>query len=69
MTTTTVGDAFPKEQARLRELILTYRALPGGVGTIGALLIEGVLQRADEAAMSGDIIAILRSYEEMRGCE
>lgn len=66
---TSVGSEFPKEQARVRQLIAEYRSLPGGVGYIGAKLMEAVLQRADEAAMSGDITAILASYEEMRGCE
>lgn len=68
-TTTTVGDDFPREQARLRELIAVYRGLPGGVGTFVALMIEGVLCSADEAAMSGDLVAIIQSYNEMRGCE
>lgn len=64
-----VGEEFPKEQARVRELIALYRSLPGGVGNIGAMLMEGVLQRADQAAISGDVVAMVRSFEEMRGCE
>ena len=67
--TKTVGSEFPVEQARVRELIATYRALPGNVGVLGAAILEEVLRKADQAAMSGDIVAILRSYEEMKGCE
>lgn len=66
---TTVGDDFPVQQARVRELIRVYRELPNRVGTFGAIMMEGVLQRADEAAISGDIVAILHSYDEMKGCE
>lgn len=64
----TLGEGLPQEQARVRGLITTYRALPGGVGLIGALLMEQALQRADQAVMSGDVIEMLRSYEELKGC-
>ena len=61
-----VGEEFPKEQARARELLKQYREI-GPVGTFGALMIEQALQRADQAAMSGDVLAILGSYEELKG--
>lgn len=60
---------YPKEQARCRELLQAYRELPGGVGVFGAMHIEAVLKRADEAAASGDVIAMLQAYEAMQGCE
>jgi hypothetical protein len=62
-----VGNDFPKEQERVRDLIAQYRAIPQGA--FGAAMLEDVLRRADEAAISGDIVAILRSYEEMKGCK
>lgn len=62
-----VGIEFPKEQARVRELLGIYKTIPTGM--FGAAMIEKVLQRADQAAMSGDPVAILRSYEELKGCE
>lgn len=63
-----VGLEFPKEQARVRELLGVYKSI-GPNGAFGALMIEQVLQRADAAAISGDVIAILRSYEELKGCQ
>lgn len=63
-----VGEDFPKEQARVRELLGIYKGL-GPVGGFGAMVIEAVLKRADEAAMSGDVVAILRSYQELKGCK
>ncbi len=63
-----VGEAFPAEQARVRELLLAYKAL-GEVGVFGATMIQEVLLRAEAAAISGDVIRILRSYEELRGCQ
>ena len=64
---TSVGRDFPNEQARVRELLGVYKAIPQGA--FGAMMIEQVLRRADQAAMSGDPVAILRSYEELKGCE
>lgn len=66
--TTSVGEQFPLEQARVRELLTQYKAI-GPAGTFGAIHIENALRRADQAAISGDVVAILRSYEELKGCE
>lgn len=59
---------FPKEQARVRKLLGQYREI-GPAGTFGALMLEQALQRADQAASSGDVIAMLRSFEELKGCQ
>lgn len=63
-----LAEAFPAEQQRVRGLLQTYRDL-GPVGSFGALMIEQALQRADKAAMSGDVVQMLRSYEELKGCQ
>jgi len=62
-----VGEDFSKEKARVRELLNVYRSIPQGA--FGAVMLEDVLRRADQAVMSEDPLAILRSYEEMKGCE
>lgn len=66
---TSVGEDFPQQQERVRHLIDEYRALEGGVGMMGAALMDDVLKRAADAQSSGDIVQILRSYQELRGCE
>lgn len=63
-----VGEEYPKEQARVREILGQFKQI-GPAGAIGAALIEDVLRRADRAAMSGDVLAVLRSFEEMRKVE
>ena len=63
-----VGEAFPLEQARVRELVKAYEDL-GAVGAFGAAMIKDVLARADKAALSGDVVQILQAYEELKGCE
>lgn len=67
-TLRSVGDAFPAEQLRLRELIEEYRTI-GPAGTFGRLMIEGTLRRADAAMASGDIVQILRAFTEMQACK
>ena len=64
-----VGTEFPVEQKRVRELVEVYRGLPNPAGVFGALMLGQVLERAEQAQASGDVIAILRSYEELKGCQ
>lgn len=65
---TSVGEQFPLEQARVRELLTQYKAI-GPAGMFGAAMIEQALRRADQAAISGDVVAILRSYQELKECQ
>lgn len=67
-TTKTLGDEYPREQARLRELAKAYRDI-GPTGNFGCFVIEGVLRRADEAAISGDVVAMIQLFQEMRDCQ
>lgn len=66
--TDTLGDDFPHEQARCRELLSVYRGL-GPVGQFAAVLIEDMLKRADQAVIAGDLVDMIRIYKEMQGCE
>ncbi len=63
-----LGEQLPKEQARARELLAQYREI-GPAGAFGAAMIEQALQRAAQAVMSGDVVAMLRAYEELKGLE
>lgn len=62
-----LGEEFPKEQARCRELLGVYKSLPNNAGWFAAPMIEDMLRRADVAAISGDVLAMIQVYEEMRG--
>lgn len=61
-----LGEAFPLEQQRVRELIPLYQAI-GPAGSFGLWAINQALARAERAAASGDVVAMLRSYEELKG--
>ena len=64
----TLGEALPKQQARVREVLGHYKEI-GPAGAIGAAMIEASLRNADQAVMSGDPVAMLRAYEDLKGIE
>lgn len=61
-----LGDALPREQARVREVLGHYREI-GPVGAIGAMLIEQSLAAADRAVMIGDVVAMIAAYKDLQG--
>jgi hypothetical protein len=63
--TETLGDAIPKEMARVRKILGHYREI-GPAGVFGATFIELDLREADRAVMSGDPVAMLVAYQKLR---
>lgn len=68
MVMKSLGEAFPEEQARCRELLKSYQDI-GPAGRFGSMMIERTLRDADQAAISGDLVEMIRAYEAMKGCE
>lgn len=62
---TSLGEAFPEEQARLRELLVQYLEI-GPAGIFARMMIEDCLKRADKAVMEQDLPSMIRIYQEMR---
>lgn len=62
---TSLATALPEQQKRVRELLPLYEAIP--TGAFAAMLMRAALTRAEQAASSGDVIAMLQSYEELKG--
>lgn len=60
-----LGTELPKEQIRCRRLLVDYRSI-GPAGEFGAMMIEAALRKADQAIISGDIVRMMRSYQELR---
>lgn len=65
-STESLGTALPKEMARVREVLGHYREV-GPAGAFGAAMIEMDLRAADQAVMSGDVVAMIRAYETLKG--
>jgi len=63
-----IGEEFPKEQERCRDLLIQYKRI-GPAGTFGARVIEIALKQADEAMASGDVVAILKAHKAMQELE
>ena len=61
-----LAEALPQEMARVRAVLGHYREI-GTAGNFGAAMIEHDLRMADRAAVSGDVVAMLRAYETLKG--
>lgn len=61
----TLGDALPKEQARVRKILGHYKEI-GPSGAFGAVMIEQSLQAADQAVISGDLSSMIAAYKELQ---
>ena len=62
---TTVGDDFPRQQERVRTC-LEHGLEIGPAGRFYVAVCREILKRADEAVISGDIVLVLRFYNEMK---
>lgn len=60
-----LAEALPKEQQRVRELLSIYDTIPTGV--FAATLMRQALARAEKAAASGDVTAMITAYTELQG--
>ena len=61
----TLGEKLPEEQARVREVLGYYKEI-GPAGLFGAKMIEQSLRKADEAVMSGDVVAMIAAYNDLK---
>ena len=64
----TLGESLLKEQARVREVLGHYKEI-GPAGAFGASHIEQSLQQADQAIITGDIVGMLKAYEDLKSIE
>lgn len=68
----TLADEYPKQQARVRELLEDYKSLrntPGVAPEFGIMCLEKVIKEAEEAQASGDIVRMLATYKRMEACK
>jgi hypothetical protein len=65
----TLGDELPREMARVRdEIIPAYQAI-GPAGQPALFLMRLELDAAAKAMAEGDVIAMMRAYEALKGWE
>lgn len=63
----TLADALPKEIERVQELIPLYLSVP--MGFIAAGMMKESIRQAHAAMMAGDVVAMLRVLEDLKGYE
>lgn len=66
--TKSLAEALPEECARVREILGLYKEL-GPVGAFGAAFIEADLRAADQAMVSGDVVAMIAAYQKLKEIE
>lgn len=65
----TLGDALPAEMARVRdEVIPAYLAI-GQSGAPALFMMRRSLDAATKALAEGDVVAMMRAYEDLKGYE
>ena len=60
-----LGSEYPKQQARCRDILALYKDI-GPSGAFAAHMIEATLREADAAAMSGDLVRMIRAFQAMK---
>jgi len=61
----TLGEALPKEMARVRDLIPLYQQIPTGVFAVAMMRAD--LDAAAKAMIEGDLPEMIRRYESLKG--
>ena len=62
-----LAEAYPKEQERMRELLEQYKEI-GDPGIFAHTMLSDLLKRADKAAAEQDLVAMVQTFEEMKEC-
>jgi len=65
----TLGDALPREIARVRDEVLPEYVAIGSAGAIASAMMRQSLDRASKAMIEGDVVAMIRAYEDLKGYE
>lgn len=63
----TLGDALPREIARVRDRVLPAYLEIGPAGTFAVTMMRADLDRASKAMIEGDIVAMVQVYESLKG--
>ncbi len=63
----TLGEALPKEMARVRDKVMPAYLEVGPAGELALVLMRGDLDRAARAMIAGDVVEMARVLESLRG--
>ena len=63
----TVGDALPREMTRVRDGVMPAYLGIGPPGTFALAMMRADLDAAERAIAEGDVVAMIRCLESLRG--
>lgn len=61
-----LGEALPKEMARVTDMIEVYASLPNGAGALAIILMRHDLDKAAKAMAEGDVVAMMQAYQSLK---
>lgn len=62
-----LGTELPKEMTRVRDVLMPMYQSIGPAGGFALAMMRAELDRATKALAEGDVVAMLRSYEALKG--
>lgn len=62
----TLGDALPKEMARIRDVIMPAYQSIGPAGAIALAMMRTDLDLAAKAMVEGDVVAMIAAYQSLQ---
>lgn len=67
--TESLGEALPKEMARVRDVVMPQYASIGPSGQFALAFMRQDLDAAAKALAEGDVVAMLRVYQKLKEYE
>lgn len=67
-----LGEEYPKEQARCRDILEMYISAGNTSGCNTAFAVNSIrhlLERADKAVIQNDLVKMIKCFQEMKECE
>ena len=64
-----VGEAIQDEMKRVRDVVIPQYESIGDPGKFAIAMMKNSLDNATKALAEGDVVAIVRSYEDLKGFE
>jgi hypothetical protein len=62
-----LGEALPREMARVREMVMPEYIRIGPPGQLALMFMRKALDEAAKAMAEGDVVAMIRAYQELKG--
>jgi hypothetical protein len=65
----TLGDALPREMARVRDEVMPAYQEIGPAGGFALMMMRRALDAAAKAMVEGDVVAMMRAYQALKDCK